>query len=203
MNHSWAKEIETRGWCEFDRTTSRPLIREIGKILGIQRFSQQRLIALSTNDARPNTLSSEYGLGEFPLHTDASLRDIPPRYVILFCALQRNSATTVLDTCFLDKNVRDHAQFIVKDPRKKRYTSFTSYQSGLPLTRYNPTLFSPCNTTAAELVRQIDAASLVTDIDWRRMSCAIIDNWRMLHGRREAPENNGGTLRRFWGWVTR
>lgn len=203
MIKSWVNEIEARGWCEFNRGSSRPTLRETGKALGIQEFSQRRLIALDKSDACPNTLSSEFGLGEFPLHTDASLRDNPPRYLILFCAVGRNSATTVLDTCLLDKNKRDHAQFIVNDPRKKRYASFTSYQSGIPLTRFNPKLFSACNDTATELVRQIDAAVPASEIDWHRVSCAIIDNWRMLHGRRETLGNNGGALRRFWGWTSR
>lgn len=201
MGRCWLADIETQGWCAFDRREAQPSLREIGAVLRIREFTQRRLTTQRAIDARPNTLSSEYGLGEFPLHTDVCLNDVPPRYLILFCPRPRASATTVWDTHALEREIRDRAQFIVNDPRKKRYANFTSYKVGTSLTRYHPSLFIPFNNTAAKLVHCINTASSVIDIDWHLSSGAIIDNWRMLHGRRRAPKDNGRALWRFWGWT--
>ena len=47
-------------------------------------------------DSPPNTYSGNYGLGEFPLHTDLAHWFLPPRYFLLRCVVGFGSVPTLL-----------------------------------------------------------------------------------------------------------
>jgi hypothetical protein len=58
----------------------------IGKIDVLEGFSDvQTLTPKSETNATPNTYSGNYGLGEFPFHTDLAHWSVPPRYVAIRC----------------------------------------------------------------------------------------------------------------------
>ena len=46
--------------------------------------------------ANPNTLSSRYGLGAFPFHTEAAYLSAPPRFLLLYCVHPGDGARPTL-----------------------------------------------------------------------------------------------------------
>ncbi|WP_206435101.1 hypothetical protein [Sphingobium yanoikuyae] len=101
MNEEWREELDRAGWVAFVRGSKAPTLRELSDELELKKMSQMRLQANPAEAARPNTLSSRYGLGAFPMHTDNALASPPPRYII-FCAPMQRACKTFLvraDVC--------------------------------------------------------------------------------------------------------
>lgn len=72
---------------------------------------------------------------------------------------------------------------------------------GNRVVRYNPAICEPRTTAALIVVEQVAAMLNCLDIDWTEHVAVVIDNWRMLHGRRESVGGNPGYLRRLTGWI--
>src|ERR1700720_1820892 len=84
------QDLEEKGYhisqkCPSDELLD--LIAPLGKIVVDPRNpSPIREIQPQTlEDATPNTLSSRFGLGQFPFHTDTAHWKIPARYLVLYC----------------------------------------------------------------------------------------------------------------------
>lgn len=58
----------------------------LGMPLTLPGFSGvQELRPHEASDAAPNTYSGNFGVGEFPMHTDLAHWAVPPRYLVLRC----------------------------------------------------------------------------------------------------------------------
>jgi L-asparagine oxygenase len=53
----------------------------------------QSLTPRSAEFEQPNTYSGLFGLGEFPFHSDMAHWNIPPRYIVMRCAIGFNLAS--------------------------------------------------------------------------------------------------------------
>jgi hypothetical protein len=174
----------------------------ISKALNLTRLRHERLSPVDENQARPNTLSSRYGFGEFPLHTDRCLDDPPPRYILLLSPSPRPTPTILWDTRRIPQETRSQAVFAIGDQGRKRYVRFEETMGGSPVVRYNPAICEPRTTAALAVVKEVAAMTCCLDIDWTEHVGVVIDNWRMLHGRRELAGGNPRYLRRITGWTT-
>jgi alpha-ketoglutarate-dependent taurine dioxygenase len=158
-------------------------------------------------DARQNTLSSRYGFGAFPFHTDTAYRREPAALVVMYCAGpgQGDRQTLVSDargwglsddesyllTRSLWRVQREREAFLV------RLGSRTL--AGLQL-RYDPHCMSPVGSESADAGRLVEERSTAhhVAITWSAGDLLILDNRRATHARtsalRDDPER---TLKRI------
>ena len=80
-------------------TPSLEIAAEVGVVDEVQGLSAvQSLIPRDKSESSPNTYSGNFGLSEFPLHTDLAHWALPPRYVLLRCLHgQATVSTRLLD----------------------------------------------------------------------------------------------------------
>jgi alpha-ketoglutarate-dependent taurine dioxygenase len=202
QSQHWLESLEKQGWFAFTRHIHRPRLSAIAKRLGLSQAKQARLTASEAEHARPNTLSSRYGLGTFPLHSDFALDETPPRYVILYAPHPRPFATVLWDAWQVPMETRSQAIFLIDEPRRRKYVRFEQVRSGRPIIRYNSAVFTPQKQLAEELTKQIEMQRGAIKIKWTERSSVIIDNWRILHGREKDTAGRGGFVRRVAGWVS-
>jgi hypothetical protein len=196
-------------WKLFPRSSeaAAPTVRQVIGELEPKHLTWQRLTPASTENARPNTLSSRYGLGVFPLHTDYVDRVVPPRYVLLVAARPRSAGTIVFDAHLLISEFGSthlERSLFIQRGRNPRYTRLLTYVGTQSLFRFNAALMSPVNREAETVAAYLErGAKTTTRIDWLETGIALIDNWNALHAREAFRTFNGVGLRRFavWGGI--
>jgi L-asparagine oxygenase len=145
-------------------------------------------------DAQPNTYSGNYGLGEFPLHSDLAHWPTPPRYFGLRCL----SGAGGVDTRLFDGSDLINAvgwlrlQRTIAQPRRLLNTSrplmrLLSVTSVGLILRWDELFVLPATSLSAltlKDVRQFLVSAHVMKVEMLAPgNTLIIDNWRMLHGR--------------------
>lgn len=202
-------ELEQRGWTAvsgisttadllgFAQSLGRPVRAPTGELV-------KRLIP-KTSGTIPGTLSSTFGMGAFPLHTDTAFWPLPCRYIVFRVTGDVRRHTTLmsfselLESCPPDK----HSLFISSvwlagAPSKSFYCSMTFRKGEHRVWRYDAQCMRPANL-AAKLVREkihetLLRADIVHHIDWSKTSVAVLSNWTVLHGRAPRPADEGFRL---------
>lgn len=181
-----------------EELTTRPedLLMSLGQpveIEGVPRL--QVLTPKESNNVSPNTYSGNYGMREFPLHTDLAHWYLPPRYLALGCIQGTESVgSLVYDSCKLIDVIGEQllARAIVYPRRPIR--------NSLPLLRllnrnidnslrfrFDSLFLKPANEFSLKALRAVKE-HLLSCKPLRLMlnkpgDTILIDNWRMLHGR--------------------
>jgi len=143
-------------------------------------------------EARPNSLSAQYGTGQQPLHTDGAHLADPPDVVLL--ATQNPSSVPTFLWKFPTKAPPD----IVHDIREGLFTVRTGSLSFLapavesyffrPQVRYDPGCMSPADGRASRVKAFIEAAlEEAIRFDWTTPTTVLaINNRLVLHARGDA-----------------
>jgi len=197
-------DLEEFGWCSIDTgVTDSEKLHEfmtnlgnhLGEVMPSREGGQQVdiLTPIVQEEARPSSLSKKFGQGAFPLHCDTAYWTTPCRYIILGClnAGQHPAATLLLDTQILhfecDENPAiQNAVFLIRNGRKSFYGSIQS-----PFRRFSRVDAGCMEPQCDDGKRAMELFSLernsqhITRLDWQVGAVAVIDNWRMLHGREE------------------
>ena len=137
-----------------------------------------------------NTYSGNYGLSEFPFHTDLAHWYVPPRYLLLRCIFPaKGVATKLIDSHKVinseTRGLLNRAHF---RPRKRLdgKANILKVLHG-ELFRWDSIFIEPANNVADLLKKIIDnQLKNMKSQDVFLSSCGdclLIDNWRMLHGR--------------------
>lgn len=197
---AWLDQLSGDGWCAFRRNARKPSIREIVRTLKITRLNMSLLKARMTEEAKPNTLSSRFGMGQFPLHSDFVLDNQPPQFLFFSAPRPRTFGTTIFDSRTLPQDMRSQAIFLVDQPHHRRYVRFEVTTNGNTLVRYNAAFFRPANEAANALVSILSSEDSTQVIDWNENSMAVIDNRRLLHGRQDNSKLHPGSIRRIAVW---
>jgi L-asparagine oxygenase len=197
-----ARELERDGYSFIQ------CVRETDLLDTVRQFGPLRVDPRSpgpVRDIRPqliefakeNTLSSRYGTGAFPFHTDTAHWDRPARYLALYCVDpgEGKRPTLIQDSrqWRLDEDETDLAcRALWKTGHlRPRLCMFAERTEGELAIRYDMDCMRPMTREARELEALIEARisrSALTQIDWQPESLLIIDNRRMVHAR---GKNNG------------
>lgn len=155
----------------------------------------------ATDEAPSNTYSGNYGLAEFPLHTDMANWFEPPRYLMLRCIVGApDVATMVVDPRLaVDSIGFEKLTRALMRPRRR----VAGRMSLLPIVqphddgailRWDERYFLPasrageiCATEMSQSLRELPVIPVVLS---RPGDTVVIDNWRMLHGRAAVPEGS-------------
>jgi alpha-ketoglutarate-dependent taurine dioxygenase len=142
--------------------------------------------------ANTNTLSSRYGMGAFPVHTEAAYLGEPPRFLMLYCVEPgAGGRTTVLiDTAALSSRLptaRRPGTWVVKAGRRP-FLCDALWRRALDKIgiRYDRECLFPCGPAALteeQTIRDFIALSAPATIAWASGQLLVIDNHRVLHGR--------------------
>ncbi|WP_407669772.1 TauD/TfdA dioxygenase family protein [Paraburkholderia nodosa] len=160
--------------------------------------------------ARPNTTSSLYGRGEFPLHTDMAHWPLPPRYLVMRASVVAGSVPTLLvdsRKLELDATTRDEwARALWRVSRvREPYLCSMFFQHGRKSgIRWDVCTMSPRGQLALKVAAEAEASlgSLLAQqpitINWRSTDeILILDNWRVLHARPAvSPSASDRTIQR-------
>lgn len=199
--------LKKRGWYETSVSDNKELIgqlislgKELGNLVRNRRSADivQKLVPVDSVNSHPNSLSSIYSCGEFPLHVDTAHWLVPCRYMILGCYNKGKSErkTTLLD--YRDLDISDSERILMLNaPFKIASGRVSFYGQVLSKTRnfirFDPGCMTPATKQGEELLeifseRRVNPS--LREITWEENKIVIIDNWRMLHGRGR-PMNKG------------
>ncbi len=178
-----------------------------GKIDSVEGLNSiQALIPREISSTTPNTYSGNFGMSEFPLHTDLAHWAVPPRYLALRCLNGTSTVATHLydGTELISRFGMESLCMALVKPRRPM-------QNGQQLLRllersdirdiyrirWDCLFLKPASATAEELLHRmkifISNVNPVEVVLLNRGDTLIIDNWRCLHGRSSAL---GGELAR-------
>ena len=196
------------------RLTSREAFQALGLVDEVEGLRPvQTLTPQHIYDAPPNTYSGNFGVAEFPLHSDLAHWAIPPRYLALRCVC----GSQVVSTRLLDGRELISAltpellQMTLVQPRRplrngKQLLRILERSGTLNLwrIRWDSVYLKPANEFASNVVSKCFAvlsAARAQEIFLREPGdTLLIDNWRYLHGRSAvtAPEIQLRTIDRAY-----
>lgn len=153
--------------------------------------------------AKPNTLSSRYGTGGFPFHTDTAHWERPARYLLLYCVspgegmrptrLQDSRAWQLTDQ---EMSLACRALWAVGH-RRVRLAHLAVPAGDRLSVRYDMDCMRPMTTEAGELKALLQhriETTVETRNAWEPGTLLVIDNHRMVHARGEASRPDANRL---------
>ncbi|MGO4100257.1 hypothetical protein [Pseudomonas sp. TAF7] len=168
--------------------------------LGQPRATRRRgplidhLVPTNRHVANPRSLSTRYGLSQFPWHTDGAHWSTPPRYLIMGCleADQHTAKTLICEGRYfssLNSSVARSSVFRVTNGGNSFYV--TARDTSDRYYRYDPGCMTPMNVGAREIMRAIDHEEPEGEqtIEWCAGTFLLLDNWRFLHRRAATIES--------------
>jgi L-asparagine oxygenase len=160
----------------------------------LRRISPQPLEA-----ANPNTLSSRYGLGAFPYHTEVAHWRTPASLVFLFCEQPgRGSRRTLLIDSqawtFSEREYHVLTQGVWKVAFLNPFlaTVADSKGNGIQL-RFDLGCMRPYGRralAAQEVIMSRLESSQDIEVEWHAGELLVLDNFRMLHARGPAKADD-------------
>jgi alpha-ketoglutarate-dependent taurine dioxygenase len=200
------QELQQRGWTKltFAATGEGEFLEEIKALsarFGVPVCARKRsaliekITPTSTDFAKPSSLSKQFGLGSFPLHTDCAHWTRPPRYVIL-ASLEDDktrSPTILLDSKRMKLSVQERQDiadglFLAANGRRSFFCSIFDDQNHF--IRFDPGCMRPHNESAIHAMQAYSTdrhTDYLHEIYWSAGQAIVIDNWRLLHGRNASP----------------
>lgn len=163
----------------------------IGDVLKIPTMPLvQTLTPRLKEDEHESTYSGNFGVEEFPFHTDLAHWHIPPRFFLLRCVTPApNVYTKLIDSRYLcdslDSVLISRSHF---KPRKAldRAANILKIKEG-EIFRWDSIFIKPANDSAKKLSLLIqDKLNRVQAVNLslaKKGDCLLIDNWRMVHAR--------------------
>lgn len=159
----------------------------------------QTLVPKDQTSSPPNTYSGNFGLCEFPLHTDLAHWALPPRFLVLRCVSGVEAVPTrILDgQTLLRKFGLTNLRRVLVQPRRpmrngKQLLNLCEpgTELGTCRLRWDSVYLKPANAEASRVFA--DILEYLSGVPVQQISLVdpgdtlIVDNWRSLHGRGSA-----------------
>lgn len=193
-------EFEAHGWLLVDFPNDEPLIelaRHLGDPVSARSAAPlpERLIPTDAADAAPNSLSSRYGLGSFPFHTDAAHHREPPRILLMrSVGASVDIATRLVDLHGVVSPCLSSLRggtWLVNAGQTRFYAPMVVRRGRESTVRFDPGCMRAVSARAREVEHHLESVlttANATPIRWRPGKALIVDNWRCLHGRPPASD---------------
>ena len=196
--------LADKGWAKVEFDVGSPLtelVHNFGRPISSLRGGQlvDQLTLRSSAEAQPRSLSGHFGKGAFPFHTDLAHHRTPPRYVLIRLLKGDHVRPTVLldfERVRLARQaelVLRRSVWLVNGGRGRFSTSILRTQSaGKRMVRYDPVCMAPAHESFAEaagLLQDICDSESPCECTWEHGWVLVMDNWRVLHARPSARDN--------------
>lgn len=193
MSASQTSKIEIQDGVQ-DTSAFFELASSLGDPISLQNGTFVKELQVSRHsEAKPNSLSSRFGRGMFPFHTDTAFWRLPARWVLLRAVsgdLERPTHFMSFEKLFRDltpSHIRRSA-WVCDTGTAKSYSTIFFNSAGVEGFRYDPNCMRPANKAANEVDAVIRPRCFELNgqlINWIPNRVAIIDNWTWLHARGE------------------
>lgn len=193
-------------WKLFPRSCGRNElnVKHLVRLMQPTKLLFHRLSPTTKDAARTNTLSSRFGLGEFPLHTDFASVTVPPKYILLVAPRPRDTETLLFDARrLIEQYGHDYLSrcLFLLHGTTPRYCRMLTLKDGRLCFRYNKAVMTPQNPEAQEVANYINSGGLpLCRINWHQHRVALIDNWGTFHSRSTYKDPDRIGLYRFAIW---
>ncbi|MCA3696453.1 hypothetical protein [Aquidulcibacter sp.] len=201
MHNDMLVSLKALGWFGFSRSDKAPSLKQLVSSLSAVTYRHLSIIPKPKSIARPNTLSSRFGLDRFPLHTDNVLLDVPPKYLVFVAPSPREVATLIWDSFTLPAPSRQRAIFLLQGQTQQKYVRLEQPHIASSIVRFNACLMTPQNREAEDAVKLIEVGDGSVSIDWLSYKTVVIDNWRIFHGRDAGRSLDQRKLHRISAWI--
>jgi hypothetical protein len=200
-------DLTSVGWSELNIDCCAQFVDDILKLahhlgtpMGLRRRKQiiGTLKPHTAKSAHPNSLSSRFSMGEFPLHNDTAHWSTPCRYVLLACANAGTGRrrTRLLDFQSIDLTPEDRL-LLHTEPMRVQNGRYSFYSTVLSkdreFIRFDPGCMAPTSSRGCFVKVIVSGDRLgpqVHEVEWKPGMVLVIDNWRVLHGRGVASEED-------------
>lgn len=154
----------------------------------------QPLVARSSEAADPWSHSGQYGLGQFPWHTDGAIDSEPPRYMILECVQDLTNTPTELLVPDPDTVAAMRSTTLTVRDRwdRKRYLPAYSRNANSWRLRWDPRVATP-NTED-----RISSLPATHEVKWSPGVVLVVDNFHALHRRPSVATQGTRVLNRYY-----
>lgn len=152
-----------------------------------------RLRPTTEEEAKPQSLSSQVGLGAQPLHTDGAHQESPPDFLV-FVSERPSSTPTWL------RHVHGHnvpwddlrgGMFLVGIGPSALFAPALERSGTTCRLRFDPGCMTPCDARARAAAKFLSDTTSATRFDWRSPGqVLVVDNGRALHGRGEVDSGD-------------
>jgi alpha-ketoglutarate-dependent taurine dioxygenase len=178
---------------EVARSIGRPVLSPTGELIKklYPRNAEPR--------SRRRTLSSVYGTGNFPLHTDTAFWPLPVRYVVFRATGDIRRGTTILTFATLAsklgtqfQSIAERSVWVSHTPQASFYCLMMFASGGDQCWRYDPHCMRPANDSALrvnEILKNSPPGNMEFSLNWAEDTALVVDNWKTLHGRGAMPIN--------------
>lgn len=154
----------------------------------------EKLIDIIPGTSRTgNTLTTRYGFGNFPFHTDTAYWHVPAKYLVLYC---KNPGSGDRKTNFIDVNIlvkndkilclSKNAVFLVKRNFKSFYSGALFKINNELCFRYDIDCMKPQNdqaTKLTEIISNFNNSEITHEHKWSTGDLLVINNYTNLHSR--------------------
>lgn len=191
-----SQTIENDGWVVIDEYTGE-LLNLMENVclklkLDISFHNYKKLIPKDKNEVEHFSLSSAYGLKEFPLHTDGAEYKTPPRFLVLRALSKSPTGTCIADAISIyDNKSVCNSKWSVKTKdgilKTKLYEQHPKYN--VEYIRFNRLSMKCDEGEKMDVYKAIDNLT-ISSVNWTENKTIIIDNWRVLHGRQMIIEKD-------------
>lgn len=204
------KELEDKGIAVVNDIHSEEELVALAKSLGSIKLNQNggsvsKLRPRKGRNALKGTFSQVYGFSPFPMHTDTAFLGVPVRYLVFGMIGSSSCATTYVhfeEICRASgmnlMGVAKRAVYLSDTFEERKYIGAAFTHDGKEGIRFDANVMRPINANARkyhESMSHILESMPVHKVAWSGSRAVIIDNWKILHGRDEAADEEREILR--------
>lgn len=175
-------------YCDLEHMAS-----GLGRIQPDLRTKERiRVISPQLSENAPSsTLSQQYGMAAFPLHSETAFLRMPVRYLLLFCIDpgHEKRPTQWMDCKALtDHNTLWEDQWVVRRNREPFLSSILTRTTAGWMIRFDPECMQPShqNCGSAQIMNDLVSKNEALAHSWGAGDLLLLDNHRVLHGRGSA-----------------
>ena len=203
-SHRISEEVATNGYIFLEgdspATSSDEAISSLGDVEKLEGFEEiQELTPKDCCATTLNSYSGNFGLQEFPYHTDMAHWFLPPKYLALRCVFgSQNVKTRLIDgLSMLTAIGEENLSRTLVQPRRPINGEKPILRLAEKLDerrfriRWDSLFIKPCSSFSIDIYSQVvEYLSSVRPFEFNLSKpgdTLIVDNWRMLHGRSSVP----------------
>ncbi|MGZ5621601.1 MAG: hypothetical protein ACXWFG_12120 [Methylobacter sp.] len=193
------KKLTEDGYVRFDGhlfgDNTLDIAANIGTVINIPGASTvQELLPTRKESIKASSYSGNYGIGEFPFHSDMAHWFRPPRYLLLCCIVPSILVETRIiksAPIFEGEEIHDLRRALFR-PRRRlngRLSPLRLFEGDFY--RWDALFIQPINKLALSLrdrvLERLTLTSYKAVVLGKSNECIIIDNWQTFHSRSGVP----------------